>query len=154
VQPSFYPEGSQCQFNPNANVPGSNLSCAQLQAAQSPTCLSVCGPITPNGCDCFGCCQVPGGNTPIWVGSRDANGNPSCTTNVLNDPSKCHPCTIVQGCFNDCDTCELCFNKPVLPPECLCQECDPGEQLCGPPCGTPCGPGYFCNNGCCTLAPQ
>jgi hypothetical protein len=59
----------------------------------------------------------------------------------------------VQGCFNDCANCEICLGKPTLPPECLCQECPPNVQLCGPPCGTPCPGGSFCNNGCCVLNP-
>jgi hypothetical protein len=153
VAPNYYPEGQQCEYDPAFSFPG-NKSCGFYFAAQSPMCQSVCGPITPNGCDCFGCCQVPGANTPIWVGSLDENGDPSCTTQGLNDPTLCHPCTMVPGCTNTCDNCEICFGKPTLPPECLCQQCAPNQQMCGPPCGTPCPPGEFCNSGCCVPAPQ
>jgi hypothetical protein len=153
VAPNYDPEGMQCAYDPNANTPGTNQSCSQLQAAQSNTCLNYCGPLTPNGCDCFGCCDVPSAPTPIWLGSTDSNGNASCTSADLADPTKCKPCTIVQGCFNDCANCEICLGKPTLPPECLCQECPPNVQLCGPPCGTPCPGGSFCNNGCCVLNP-
>jgi hypothetical protein len=153
VAPDFYPEGPACAYDPNANIPGSNQSCAQLQVSQSQICLDFCGPLTPNGCDCFGCCDVPGAPTPIWLGSVDGNGDGSCTLADIADPTKCHPCQIVSGCFNTCDNCEICLGKPTLPPECLCQECPPGAQLCGAPCGTPCSPLEFCNNGCCVGAP-
>ena len=154
VAPDFYPEGPSCAYDPAANIPGTNQSCAQLQAAQSQAWLDFCGPLTPNGCDCFGCCEVPGAATPIWLGSEDGSGNGTCTLADAADPTKCAPCDIVQSCFNTCENCEICIGKPVLPPECTCQECPPNVQLCGPPCGTPCPAGSFCNNGCCAASPS
>ena len=155
VAPDFYPEGPQCSYNPNANIPGTNLSCMQLDAGppgQSQDCLNYCGPLTPNGCDCFGCCDVPGVSYPIWLGSEN-NNQGSCTLADLGDPTKCKPCEIVDSCHNPCDNCEICLGKPTLPPECLCQECAPGQQLCGDPCGTPCPFGFFCQSGCCVQNP-
>src|SRR5690606_7981225 len=114
VAPNYYPEGPSCSYSPSANVPGTSLSCSQLQAGQSSLCEGYCGPLVPNGCDCFGCCEVPGLSYPIWLGSTDANGNGSCTTSTLTDPNACKPCTIVDGCFNTCENCEICFGKPEL----------------------------------------
>jgi hypothetical protein len=123
VDPGYYPEsryGSKCGYDPAAHTPGASGSCADLYAKQSQACLDYCGPLTPNGCDCFGCCNLPAG-TASWVflGSEDASGNGSCTLADIGDPTKCQPCTPVQGCLNPCDKCELCIGKPTLPPECF-----------------------------------
>jgi hypothetical protein len=122
TMPKFYPEsneGNKCSFDNAANTPGSNQTCDELYAKQSQTCHDYCGPLTPNGCDCFGCCELPAGKgNYVWLGSEDANGNGSCSLAVLDDPAKCQPCKPVQGCLNHCDPCELCIGKDTLPPEC------------------------------------
>jgi hypothetical protein len=49
-------------------VPGSDTSVPECDPdyPQSADCLNFCLTITPNGCDCFGCCQVTvGGDTKI-----------------------------------------------------------------------------------------
>jgi hypothetical protein len=152
VSPNYPPEGSQCSYNPNASIPGSNMTCSQAQQTQSQACLNICGPLTPNGCDCFGCCFVDSLGYSVWLGS-EVNGNGSCSTQTLTNPNLCKPCTQVQGCLNTCETCEICIGKPTLPPECTCQECAPSQTLCGPPCGGSCPFGEFCNSGCCVPAP-
>jgi hypothetical protein len=120
--PTFYPEskeGNKCVYDKAANTPGTNGTCDELYTTQSQTCHDYCGPLTPNGCDCFGCCELPAGKgNYVWLGSEDANGNGSCSLAVLNDPTKCQPCLPVQGCLNHCDPCELCIGKTTLPPEC------------------------------------
>ncbi len=120
--PGFYPEsneGNKCTYDKAANTPGTNQTCDELYAKQSQTCHDVCGPLTPNGCDCFGCCELPAGKgNYVWLGSENANGNGSCSLAVLDDPAKCQPCLPVQGCLNHCDPCELCIGKTTLPPEC------------------------------------
>src|ERR1041385_4943073 len=57
VAPDFPPEGAAWAYDPNTVVPrqGRAGDCASLQV-QTATCNAVCGPLTPNGCDCFGCC--------------------------------------------------------------------------------------------------
>jgi len=63
--PNYYPEpgvGSQCEYDLNAQIPGTNQGCDDLDTAQSQACLDYCGPLTPNGCDCFGCCELPAGS--------------------------------------------------------------------------------------------
>ncbi|MBI5532165.1 MAG: hypothetical protein HY898_05600 [Deltaproteobacteria bacterium] len=126
IAPNWYPEGDTCKFNANANTPGTNKSCSELLAAQSQTCLDTCKPLTPNGCDCFGCCELPAesGNY-VWLGSygllADGGTETTCSLGVMSDPTKCHPCTPVPGCLNPCEHCKLCLGKTELPPDCFPQ---------------------------------
>ncbi|MDI1434647.1 hypothetical protein [Polyangium sorediatum] len=154
VAPNYPPAGSQCAYNPNASIPGSSGTCGMAAQAQSATCDSYCGPLTPNGCDCFGCCVLPGLPHAVWLGSEDAAGAGSCTLQTLNDPLLCKPCTQVPACDNPCDTCEVCIGKPNLPPECIEQQCDPGVPKCGLPGQPSCPDGYSCVTGCCAPIPQ
>lgn len=150
------PSATTCEYDPDANTPGTQASCAELEDMQSAECGAVCGPLTPNGCDCFGCCTVdlPGlGPTEIFLGSAvDGDGDATCTTEVFDAPNVldlCHPCTQVPACLNACDPCELCFGQDQLPPECGgVQDC-PGSTPCGLPGQEPCPGGQFCLTGCC-----
>jgi hypothetical protein len=92
--------------------------CDEQLAAQSAKCLSSCMPLVPNGCDCFGCCEIPGAPTAVYLGST-VGGVASCDMGSLDDPERCAPCTPVPSCFNDCAMCEICVGKPTLPPECF-----------------------------------
>ena len=119
---------------------------------QSMICEDVCGPLVPNGCDCFGCCEVftpVGGSVTVYLGSANAAGDATCTMDVLEDPALCAPCTQVQACLNDCSGCELCFGMTELPPGCVVQECEGEQQACGQPGQDPCPVGSFCLTGCC-----
>jgi hypothetical protein len=99
VAPNYPPSGdAQCSYDPLGAIPGSSLACDQLMVAQSNTCLTTCLPLTPAGCDCFGCCEWPvGSGHTIWLGSA-VNGAGSCDANSLEDTTKCHPCTRVAAC--------------------------------------------------------
>lgn len=149
VTPAFDPEGSKCKYDPNAKTPGSSGTCTQHFQTQSATCHSICDPLTPNGCDCFGCCTIPGAPTDVYLGSEDSSGNGSCNLTTLADPTKCRPCLKVQACNNPCDHCELCVGKPTLPPDCTTQQCPAGVQKCGLPTDPPCSDGQYCVTGCC-----
>src|SRR5262249_38697191 len=122
MSPNYYPEsqnGTACEYDPNANTPGTGATCDQMYMTQSQACYDFCGPLTPNGCDCFGCCELP--NNPgnyVWLGSEDASGNGTCTMAGLMDPTLCQPCKPVQACLNTCGHCEICVGKPTLPPDC------------------------------------
>ena len=174
VDPNYYPEtynGAACAYDPNANTPGTSGSCDDLYAAQSDTCYSYCGPLTPNGCDCFGCCELPAGSgSYVWLGSDDdgdqSNGG-TCDIASVADPSKCAPCLPVAACLNGCDTCELCIGKTELPPECFeggtgggggagggGQQCNDGVQPCGLEGQDPCADGFYCITGCCIEQPD
>jgi len=157
VAPDYPPEGPSCAYNPTAKVPRVG-DCAAAET-QSAKCLSVCGPLVPNGCDCFGCCSIPGAPTPVWLGSVDDLGNPTCDLAHVADPTRCKPCTQVQGCLNPCDTCELCIGKQVLPPSCGGSPpptCPAPKCAVGTPCGSDCLPscpdGQACVTGCCVDA--
>ena len=154
VAPNYPPAGSQCSYNPGASIPGYGGSCAQAFASQSATCLGYCGTLTPNGCDCFGCCSIPGLAYTVWLGSENPAGTGSCNANTLQDPTMCKPCTQVQACLNTCGNCEICIGKPDLPPECQVQECPPGAQACGQPGQPFCPDGASCITGCCQANPQ
>lgn len=120
-------------------------------ATQSQTCIDTCRKVTPNGCDCFGCCAVPtagGIKTVVLSGT--------CNIASVDDPTKCKPCTQNAGCTNPCDTCELCVGKTTLPPECAPAGSDGGTagQVCSdgsPVCNgsVACPTGTFCLTGCC-----
>ncbi len=145
VAPDYPPEGEDCAYEPD-RVGSSD--CPDMQSDQ---CLAFCIPMTPNGCDCFGCCTAPdldGG--AIWIGAMDDANVGTCTFESLEDPSKCPPCTQVEECLNECGECELCFGMTELPPWCTPEErCPENVQPCGLDGDEPCPDGYFCITGCC-----
>lgn len=156
VAPDYHPEGVACAFD--QSLVGSK----DCPSEQSATCLATCRPLTPNGCDCFGCCTFPSLQGEfVWIGSVEPNdsNDGSCTFDQITDPTKCEPCTPVENCFNDCGVCELCLGKNTLPPECLPPDaggppppgsrCDAGIQPCGLPGDPACPPGDYCVTGCC-----
>jgi hypothetical protein len=153
VPPNYPPEGDQCEYNPNASIPGYGGTCGMAYMTQSQACLDYCGPLTPNGCDCFGCCELPNVPYTVWLGSENPPGTGSCNMGNINDPNLCKPCTQVLACINTCEHCEICIGKPDLPPDCTQQECPAGTQLCGEPGQPPCPDGYTCITGCCQENP-
>lgn len=174
VAPDYYPEpenGSSCKYDANANTPGTPSSCQQLNQTQSKECHDTCDPLTPNGCDCFGCCELPAGSGKfVFLGSVDkVTKLPSCTIAGLADPDKCHPCTPVDACLNGCGVCELCLGKTQLPPECFPDagtdpdggaggappgQCPPGIQPCGLDGQAECPANSYCITGCCQPVPS
>jgi hypothetical protein len=163
-----------CQYHTDClsgTDPGGPSDCFDCDVSQ--TCKNFCMPYTPNGCDCFGCCQVPlpGGGTKSVILSQ------TCTLDVIDDPTKCVPCTQSADCKNDCGHCELCVGKTELPDDCtpvgtggtggtggsggstggsggsggscVTPVC-PGEiQPCGVACLPACADNYYCLTGCC-----
>ncbi|HEX3773477.1 MAG TPA: hypothetical protein VHV51_03380 [Polyangiaceae bacterium] len=158
VAPDYPPSAdSHCAYDANANTPGTSSSCAELELMQTPACLDFCLPLTPNGCDCFGCCELPAdSNHFVWLGS--ANGNDgTCTLSTLDDPSACHPCTPVSSCFNACDACEVCVGRTSPAPSCTGNagaRCAPNVPACGQPGEPACADGAYCVTGCCQFAPK
>lgn len=143
---------------------------------QPQSCIDSCLPITPNGCDCFGCCTFPQleglnpdkTNAYVWIGALDANKKGTCTFDDILDETKCPRCTPVASCLNSCGRCELCIGKTEIPADCFQtntdagvkdggtndmstteQQCSEGYQPCGLPGQAPCEDGYYCISGCC-----
>ena len=164
----------KCEWNLKCDSqnPGANLAKAcpydpsfrNCPTAQSTDCIDNCRQLTPNGCDCFGCCEVfnAGESRLVYLGS-----GPDCTAATLQ---ACAPCTQSKDCVNACDECELCLGKTIddLPPSCFAAgdggvvdggTGDGGPRL--PSCGegiTPClsndqcDLGRYCLTGCCFLS--
>ncbi|MBW2528832.1 MAG: hypothetical protein JRI23_31945 [Deltaproteobacteria bacterium] len=172
ISPDYYPEpeaADACEYTSgDVVITPIHQTCETLLQAngQLQECLDFCLPLTPNGCDCFGCCELPAGEgNYIWLGSEGLEGDTVCTMNDLADPDLCHPCTPVTDCFNGCGRCELCMGKTTLPPDCFgaggsgagggppSQRCDDGIQPCGLPGDDPCPPDQYCITGCCIIVP-
>ncbi|MCL4754790.1 MAG: hypothetical protein KJ015_31845, partial [Myxococcales bacterium] len=173
--------GDGCAYDPNFKFPG-NKSCADYAGSQSAQCAGnmsqptvatgYCGPLVPNGCDCFGCCVFPQlnygtvvahgvtMNVGVYLGSSPNKQSPgTCDINDIlagnPDPANnCHKCVQVPSCLNTCGNCEICVGKPTLPPECTEQTCPVGQQKCGLPGQQPCPAGSYCVTGCCAPVPQ
>jgi hypothetical protein len=143
---------SKCPYDPNVNTPGTDQTCDQLMMEQTEVCANVCGPLTPNGCDCFGCCELPAGTGKfVFIGSIDEDtGEGACTIEALDDPSKCEPCLPVPSCLNSCEKCEKCIGKPELPPECdEGTSCPPELEPCDLLGSEVCPADHYCITGCC-----
>ena len=115
------PELPKCQYD--TKIVGTK----KCPAEQAAVCAERCLPMTPNGCDCFGCCTFPvlekagpGGNPGyVWIGAMDDKNVSTCTLKSLTDTKKCPPCTPVPNCFKPCGHCQLCLGKTTLPPDCF-----------------------------------
>jgi len=151
------PSATTCEYDATAGIPGypGNNDCVNALASQSAECEAFCEELAPNGCDCFGCCEVDVGNgatVTVYLGSKvDGDGDSTCDVENLENPDLCHPCTQVPACINTCDDCEICFGDDgQLPPECGGEQtCPVGQQQCGQVGQDPCPEGEFCLTGCC-----
>lgn len=138
----------------------------------SETCKEFCAPLTPPGCDCFGCCTVEQEGETISILAND-----SCSIEDLDDEGKCPRCVPTDLCGNECGDCELCVGKSLddLPETCFedlpppsgsggsgaggnssggsagdpppANTCDFGRTACST--SSECGPGDYCRLGCC-----
>jgi len=140
VAPDYPPSGDpRCAYDESAKIPGTSASCSDLRMEQPAGCLDGCGPLTPNGCDCFGCCELPaGGGSYIWL-----------ETSL--------PCTPVDACLNHCDPCETCVGRPDPLPSCGDtggSACPTGYRGCGGTEEERCQVGAYCITGCCIPEPR
>jgi hypothetical protein len=120
----------------------SDLECPDSE--QTDVCLETCLPVVPNGCDCFGCCEIAD-DYYVYL-----DGSPDCS--VANTDG-CRECTFNYECANTCETedCELCVGQTTdqLPPECHGEPaCPEGVASCTS--HSDCGLVGFCSTGCCT----
>jgi hypothetical protein len=178
------PKWQDCFFDGNSGAGDDNcryatgcisgeLELTDKDCKLTDSCIKFCAPLTPNGCDCFGCCTVavPGG------GSVDIQAAGSCSVDNVDDADACPRCVKSAVCGNTCGRCELCPGKTVadLPEDCgstgaggagsgtggaatggtgggPTYSCDGGEQVCG--AGLPgCALGSYCSQGCCLVQP-
>jgi hypothetical protein len=102
VAPSYTPAGPACAYNPNQSITGFGGNCAMAATAQSPQCSSVCGTRVPNGCDCFGCCVLPGVSTPVYLGTK-VDDEPTCSLDagVCGLPGQ-PTCPAGESCVTGC----------------------------------------------------
>jgi hypothetical protein len=143
------PGAPDCPFDPDYN------NCPDMQSQK---CIDNCAEYTPNGCDCFGCCEV---QLPDMTTITIKLG-PGCDVEHATDPAVCKPCTQTTTCNNECEECEYCLGKTELPPECDSGSggaggsggsgnCAPDEIPCSPE--VPCPGGLYCLTGCCIDVP-
>ena len=159
VAPDYPPEGIDCAYDPEVSV--GPFTCDEAFNEQTQDCYDYCVPLVPNGCDCFGCCELPPESGKyVWLQSYDEDKLGTCTLDAVEDPEKCQPCTPVPGCFNGCGRCELCMGKTTLPPDCFDpdggtdEQCPPELQPCGLPGQDACPTDYYCITGCCIQLPN
>lgn len=158
IAPDYPPSGeARCAYSSSTAVAGSGSTCAELSASQPAACLDYCLPITPNGCDCFGCCELPADSGKfVWLGSSSANQG-TCDAAHVDDPAACHPCTPVKSCLNACDACEVCVGRTAPLSNCANpadNRCPVNEVACGQPGEPDCDVNYYCITGCCVAAPR
>ena len=93
-------------------------------------CKDYCAKLTPNGCDCFGCCTVQGADGT----SVDIFTTSSCSIDKIDDEAACPRCQKSLDCQNTCGECELCPGKTEadLPASCT----PPPTTGTGGSCGT------------------
>jgi hypothetical protein len=106
----------------------------------SAACQSAFAAYVPNGCDCFGCCDVPG------IGWRYLGTD--CQPELVTG---CASCTPAADCLNPCEACETCFDgRPAS--GCSGPRCagvHAGATACGRPGDAPCPAAQWCLTGCC-----
>lgn len=150
LAPDYPPTGSaMCEYDPA-------LAACDPSSRELAACQAACLPLTPNGCDCFGCCELPGGSGNfIWLGSPGVE-SAHCELAASTDADTCRPCTPEPSCLNTCDECELCIGKSELPAPCSGAggpACPAGVRSCEPRTGAGCGALEYCITGCCVPLP-
>ncbi len=139
-------------------------------------CSTSCGAMTPPGCDCFGCCELPArsGNF-VYLGTRNADGESTCSYEAAasefaatgGDPGitdrACRLCTPVATCQKPCQEGDRCLGD-TIPPVCMLPDppmppandpsasCPPGTSAsCVEGESAGCPELETCLFGCCTL---
>lgn len=126
------------------------MGCGGNKCMPGEACVKNCARLTPNGCDCFGCCQV--GNLYPEIPGLSVLLVESCKADpkLLKDPKACPRCKLSESCQNPCGECELCLGKTLadLPSYCVSPVCDETRDSCSWDKLCP-GAGYYCYLGCC-----
>jgi hypothetical protein len=134
----------KCSWNLNCDPLEPVTSCTgncNDSEVQDPQCLEICGPLTPAGCDCFGCCDIRTDADPeepnwVFIGSFDESQSGTKEGTCHMDAAKegdhvaCRPCTPLEECWNPCThECQLCLGRTLedLPDHCFDDPGDPGD---------------------------
>jgi hypothetical protein len=104
-----------CRYSTDCLLGNTAADDADCELAQ--VCIDYCARLTPNGCDCFGCCTVQtpdGSNVDILTAT-------TCSLETIGDEEACPRCQKSIACDNPCGECELCPGKTVadLPESCV-----------------------------------
>ncbi len=135
----------KCRYSTDCltgDLPLSDPDCSVVEA-----CVDFCAPRTPNGCDCFGCCEV--------TFTDDSTGTILISEPCdADDPASCTECVQTTECDNECGQCELCGGKTQadIDADPDCSEgytCDGGEIQCPSGTNAECESGFSCQFGCC-----
>lgn len=150
VPPDYPPSGEmRCAYDPSGASMG--VDCEGLRELQSPECLDVCKPLVPNGCDCFGCCEIPGASGEFYYIGL-AHATEDCSLDTIEDATACPRCTPVESCENKCEGCEVCVGREK-PAGCEPDSgCPPGQAACTS--NDACDFQEYCVTGCCVRAPD
>jgi hypothetical protein len=122
VPPDYPPEGSQCEYNPNANIPGYNGTCGHgLHGRSRPNVPELLRPAHAERLRLLRLLRIlPGVPYTVWLGSENPSGTGSCNLEYdRRSVDMCKPCTQVQvACLNTCDDVRaLRRASRTLPPE-------------------------------------
>lgn len=135
------------------------------ECVQTQECQDKCQPLTPPGCDCFGCCTVCVGDqcqdiltNPAIYEEENCENFPSPTQGQCCESEKlegCFSCTKSTdcggaNCDDDPNDCILCpgQSESDLPATCGgAQQCPEGVVSCEQ--SQQCGMDQYCTNGCC-----
>jgi hypothetical protein len=132
--------------------PNGNGNCSSCDVSDK--CVDSCRDRTPNGCDCFGCCEIHRPNGELLR----VELSESCDLNSLDDAQACPRCDPSPACANPCGRCELCLGKRTadLPADCAsgrpdlpAYRCEEGLRVCGS--SADCVGASYCLLGCCLI---
>lgn len=122
------------------------------ECVSSQACIDNCAPLTPPGCDCYGCCTVCNDQGCFDIITNPAVA-PDCSQETVQDEALCPRCNKSPDCNGGGCTeleCTLCPGQTEedLPDECGGQtECPSGQTSCSS--NSDCLSGQFCASGCC-----
>lgn len=102
-----------CRYHTDCLTGDAEPDAAECSLTQA--CIDFCAPLTPPGCDCFGCCEVPyqEGTVHIMLSEQ-------CSLATLDDEGTCPRCVPTDTCGNECGECEICIGETLedLPDSC------------------------------------
>ncbi len=157
-------EGNQTPQNDGCiDFTGPKYDPAECVSTQA--CTDNCAPLTPPGCDCFGCCTVCNGTDCADVLTNPAiYEEPNCSANANPAQGECCESEHLEGCYSctksaecgggTCDAsptdCILCPGQSVddLPASCNGDQTCPNSQTACQQTSD-CGQDQYCSNGCC-----